>query len=493
MRVFHALLIMPVLLAPVSGCTVNPATGQSQFTAFMSPAEERRVGAQEHPKLVQQFGGEYSDAELKAYIQRVGQAVARYTETPEIPYTFTLLDDELVNAFALPGGYVHITRGLLALASNEAEVAGVLGHETGHVVARHSAERYSQTVAAQLGLGVLGVLGAAAGLPAQTGDLAAYGAQAYLQGYSREQELEADQLGVRYMARAGYDPQAMVSFFRKMDAFTRLQATMAGDPEAASRFSIMASHPKTADRVQQAIQLARATPVANPKEGEAEFLAAIDGMIYGDTPDQGVRRGRDFSHPGLRIAFRAPPGFVMFNSPKQLTGRGPNNTAMVFDSENDRARAQTASMTTYVGQVWGGKLGLQRVEAIQVNGMEGATATTRVRTRDGGVVDLRLAAIREAPGRIYRFLFISPPEVTGRLDASFQATISSFRRLTAAEAQAIKPLRIRIVTVKAGDTPQSMAARMAVDSYPLEHFLVLNGLQPGDSLRPGDKVKIISE
>jgi predicted Zn-dependent protease len=125
--------------------------------------------------------------------------------------------------------------------------------------------------------------------------------------------------------------------------------------------------------------------------------------------------------------------------------------------------------------------------------MEGATATTRVRTRDGGVVDLRLAAIREAPGRIYRFLFISPPEVTGRLDASFQATISSFRRLTAAEAQAIKPLRIRIVTVKAGDTPQSMAARMAVDSYPLEHFLVLNGLQPGDSLRPGDKVKIISE
>lgn len=492
MRKIVSLCLACALIA-VAGCTTNPATGQSAFTAFMSPEDEQRVGREEHPKLVKEFGGAYADAKLAGYVDQVGQALARTTEMPGLAFSFTVLDDEMTNAFALPGGYVHVTRGLLALADNEAEMAGVLAHEIGHVTARHSAQRYSQGVLAQIGAGILGIAGAAAGVPA-AGDLAGFGAQAYLQGYSREQELEADMLGIRYMTRAGYDPQAMASFFRKLDRFTQLQATMAGDPQAAQRFSIMASHPRTGDRVAQAIQLAGMAPAKAARVDEAEFLSRIDGMVFGDSPEQGVRRGRDFAHPRLRIAFRVPPGFVMVNDAKQVTARGPGDSLIAFDAdmrpEVARANLDPAS---YVTRVWGGKLALRDVETFTVNGMPGATATAEVRTRAGAPVDLRLVAVRERPDRLYRFMFLTPTSLTDRLSPEFRDTIKSFRRLSSDEAAAIKPLRLRVVTVRAGDTPERLAAGMPFDSHRTEMFLVLNGLRQGEPLQPGQKVKVITD
>ena len=267
---------------------------------------------QEHPKLVQQFGGSYDTAELSAYVDRVGQSLARFAEVQDVRYSFTVLDDDDINAFALPGGYVHVTRGLLALASNEAELAGVLGHEIGHITARHAAQRYSSATAANLGIGVLSILGTVAGLPPSvteaTGSGLQTGAAIYLQSYSRDQEMEADRLGIRYMTRAGYDPEAMVTFFRKLDAWSRLEAMMAGDPGAAERLDIMASHPRTADRVQQAAQTRRFDAGAGGRTEPGPYLKAIDGLLFGDSPSQGFRRGRDFIHPELRIAFRVPEG-----------------------------------------------------------------------------------------------------------------------------------------------------------------------------------------
>lgn len=485
-------LALCLSLIGVAGCSTNPATGESSFTAFMSPAEERRLGAQEHPKLVRKFGGAYSDPRLQAYVNDVGQRLSRHTEMPDLKYSFTVLDNDLINAFALPGGYVHVTRGLMALASNEAELAGVLAHELGHISARHSAERYSQNVLASIGTTIVGAAGSIVGMP-EAAQVAGFGAGAFLQSYSREQELEADMLGVRYMSRAGYDPEAMASFFKKLDRQAQLEATIVGAPGSTDQFNIMASHPRTGDRIVEAINLASAAPVVDPKLNANAYLAQIDGMVFGDSPNQGIRRGRDFAHPQLRIAFRVPPGFSMTNGENQVLAQGPSGSLMWFDMEPNTELARSAtSMTDYVGRIWGGRLPLGPVETITVDGMDGATGATRIESREEPK-DVRLVAIREPSGRIYRFVFLTPSDLTGALEPEFKRSVYGFRRLTEAEAAAVEPLRVKVVTVEEGDTAESLARQMPFESYRLERFLVLNGLRRDQSIRPGEKVKIIIE
>lgn len=497
MRWILPLVLLFVITVSLPACSTNPATGGSSFTAFMSPEDEKRVGAEEHPKLVQQFGGDYDASELAAYVDRVGQSVARFAEVQDIRYSFTVLDDDDINAFALPGGYVHVTRGLLALASNEAELASVLGHEIGHITARHAAQRYSSATAANLGIGILGIVGIIAGLPPSITQAAGSGLQSgaaiYLQSYSREQELEADRLGMRYMTRAGYDPEAMVTFFRKLDAWSHLEAMTVGDSGAADRFDIMASHPRTADRVQQAAQLAASSRQPGGELGQAPYLKAIDGMLFGDSPKQGFRRGRDFIHPGLRVAFRVPPGFVLKNTPQQVAAIGPRGALIVSDLEQrtDVAR-RVPDMATYLTQVWASKVRLAGVERLSIDGAEAATGVTRLQTRSG-VVDARLLAIRDTPDQIWRFLFIAPPDESQRLQGEFQRTAMSFHRLSPQEAAAAKPWRIDVVTIRAGDTSERLAERMAVGDYRLETFRVLNGLLTGGPLTVGQPVKIVSE
>jgi predicted Zn-dependent protease len=490
MRRTVVLLLLAAATFGAPACTTNPATGESSFTAFLSPEEEKRVGAQEHPKLVKQFGGDYDQANLSAYVDRVGQSLARFSEVKDIRYTFTVLDDDAINAFALPGGYVHVTRGLLALASNEAELASVLGHEIGHVTARHA-------TAANLGIGVLGILGAIAGLPPSLAQAAGSGLQTgaaiYLQSYSRDQELEADRLGIRYMAQAGYDPEAMVTFFRKLDAWSRLEAQTVGDPNAADRFDIMSSHPRTTERVQQAAQIASTARRPGERLDQTAYLKAIDGMVFGDSPDQGFRRGREFIHPRLRIAFRVPPGFVLKNSPQQVVAIGPDGAAILFDTEpREEVARRVPDMTTYLTQVWATKVRLAAVERLSIDGSDSATGATRLQTRNG-VVDARLVAIRGGPDRIWRFVFLAPPDEARRLQSEFQTTARSFRRLSAEEAAAAKPWRIDVVTVQAGDTAERLAERMVVEPYPLETFRVLNGLEGGSRPTPGQPVKIVTQ
>ncbi|MFO1112534.1 MAG: M48 family metalloprotease [Rhodospirillales bacterium] len=491
-----ALLLLAAATLLTPGCSTNPATGQSSFTAFMSPQDEKRVGAEEHPKLVEQFGGTYADASLAAYVSRVGQAVAKHAEIQDVSYTFTVLDDDDINAFALPGGYVHVTRGLLTLASNEAELAGVLGHEIGHVTARHAAQRYSSATAANLGIGILSILGAVAGLPSQIAQAAGSGLQTgaamYLQKYSRDQEMEADRLGIRYMTAAGYDPEAMGTFFRKLDVWTRLEASMTGDGEAVDRFDIMASHPRTGDRVQQATQVAALARKPGEQLDQDAYLKAIDGVLFGDSPAQGFRRGREFIHPQLRIAFTVPPGFVLKNTAQQVVAVGPNGAVVVFDTERRQQIArQVPDMATYLTRAWASNVPLASVGETTINGAEAASGVARLQTRGGGTVIARLVAIRGGPDRIWRFAFLAAPADAQRLQGEFQQTAMSFRLLTAAQAAAVKPWRIDVVTVQAGDTPERLAERMAVDSYRLETFRAINGLDASSRLTPGQQVKIV--
>jgi len=482
-------ILAPMLAALLftGACSTNPATGKQSFTAFMSQADEVRIGAEEHPKMIKAFGGAYTDATLRAYIKRIGLKLARNAETGGLKFTFTILNDDKVNAFAIPGGYVYITRGLLALAENEAEMAGVLAHEIGHVTARHTAERHSTAQATNLGLMVLGALGSAAGLPAGIGQLAGLGAQAALQSYSREQELEADRLGVRYLSRAGYAPQAMTSFFIKMQAHARLERAMAGDKEDAAH-NIMATHPRTANRIAQAIGLEKASGKGRLVMRREQYLNEIDGMVFGDDPDQGVRRGRVFVHPALRIRFEAPPGFVLFNSPRQVIAKGPKKSVMVFDMAKEKSARLARSLKGYIANTWASGLSLSGLQRISINGFDAATASARVRSND-----IRLIALRGGPDRIFRLLFVSPPTMTRRLSEDFRRATYSFRRLSVADADAIKPLRIKVVTVKPGDTPKRLAAGFPFERFQLRWFETLNGLRSGDRLSPGTRAKIVAE
>ncbi|MFQ5776228.1 MAG: M48 family metalloprotease [Kiloniellaceae bacterium] len=481
---FLALIVLAAA-APLTGCATAPATGRTFFTGGMTAADEARLGREEHDKIVPEFGGVYEDPELGAYVASVGALLAKTSETPDLRFTFTVLDTPIVNAFALPGGYVYITRGLLALAGDEAELAGVLAHEIGHVTARHSAERYGQAMAAsiaQLGLGIL--LGGGAVTEA-FGTVSALA----LRSFSREQEHEADLLGIRYLARAGYDPNAMATFLEKLLADSRLAAELRGRPGRADEFNIMQTHPRTADRIALAMREAGVKTVARPMRAREVYLRKIDGLLYGDDPDQGFIRGRRFLHPALRFAFEVPQGFRLFNNSRAVVARGPEGAAIVFD----RARKPSAApMPAYLRQVWAKGVALAEVEAFTVNGMPAATGRTRLDTRRGAR-DVRLVAVRYDAETIYRMMFITPPELTGPLSRALRETTYSFRKLSAAEAAALKPLRLRIHTVRPGETAAKIAARMPFADYRLPRFLVLNGLSQGAALRPGQKVKIVGE
>ncbi len=482
------ILILLVLCAGLmtAGCSTNRATGNQSFTAFMSEEEEKKVGAQEHPKIIKEFGGEYQAEPLQAYVTRVGKALAAVSEVPDLPYTFTILNDEKVNAFALPGGYVYITRGLLALAENEAEMAGVLAHEIGHITARHSAQRHSTNVATNIGLTVLGVLGSAVGVPSGLGQAVSAGAQAVVQGYSREQELEADMLGVRYMTRLGYDPDGMTTFFKKLDAHSKLEAKSAGLDGVSH--NIMSTHPRTTDRIKQAIRLAKTKSIENPISGRDTYLANIDGLVFGDDPSQGVRTGRVFTHPALRITYKVPPDFVLFNSSKNVTAVGPDKAKIIFDMANADAVRKSGSLLNYVRSVWGRNIGLGGLEELEINGMPAATGAGRLNS-----VDVRLIAIDGGKNQIFQFAFITPPQTTAKLSTELQRTTYSFRRLSLTQANAIQPLRVRSVKVKKGDTIASLSQKLPFEKYQTEWFMLINSLTTGQKLVPGQTVKIITQ
>ncbi len=474
-------------LTPLAACETNPATGGSSFTAFMSPQEEVKVGRDEHPKILKEFGGEYDDPKVKAYVNEVGQRLAKTSEMAQLQFTFTVVNSDIVNAFALPGGYVYVTRGLLALASSEAELAGVLGHEIGHVTARHTAQRYSAAVASSVATGLLGAI-----LGSAVGSVSSMGAGALLAGYSRDQELEADTLGVRYLSRTSYDPNAMSSFLAKLQADSALSAELAGQPGKADSFDIMQSHPRTADRVQEAIQAARVqgASVTTPRVGRDDFLAAIDGLYWGGDPESGFIRDRQFIHPALRFRFEAPGGFRLFNSDTQVLARGPNSTYIALTA--DPRNSGTMPMRDYLQNVWARGVQLSALEQIDINGMEAATAVLRTNS-NAGVIERRIIAIRGGPTRVFRLQFLGPPaEMTNRAEEFRKATYS-FRRLTDQEAATLKPLRIRVVSVGASDTQESLARRMAIQDAALRRFQVMNGLQPNDRLAPGTRVKIIAD
>ncbi|MDP6351236.1 MAG: M48 family metalloprotease [Alphaproteobacteria bacterium] len=475
-----------VIVAGVVALAVGgaPVSAQGLLDLFMSPAQEARIGAEQHPKILAEFGGAYDDHGLAAYVDSIGQFLALTSEAPDTRYTFTVLNSGVVNAFALPGGYVYVTRGLLALADNEAELAGVIAHEIGHVAARHGADRMSKGVLANLGLAVLGAVTDSSAVA----EVAQVGALAVIQSYSREDEFEADMLGVRYLSRAGFDPDAMSSFLARLSAHGELEAAIHGRP-ADQGFDFLATHPRTADRTARAIAAANLTAVVDPIVARDIYFGKIDGMLFGDDPAQGMIRGQRFLHPELGFAFEVPRGFILLNGQESVLARGPEGAAIRFDGA---PRQRRVSMVSFLRDQWAPEARLSRLEAIRVNGMEAATAATQAEGQ-GGAVDVRLLAIAFDSRTIYRFLFITPPRLTGQLNEAFRRTAFSFRPLSRNEAAQIRPRRLVIHRVGAGETARALAARQPFAEFGLDRFLVLNGLDPGQPLDPGAVVKLVVE
>lgn len=490
---FWAAAIGALLL---SGCATatSPATGRT-FSTPVSEQQEAQIGRQEHPKILQEFGGAYTEKpELAPYVDSIGQFLASTGERPDVKFTFTVLNSPDVNAFAVPGGYVYVTRGLMALATNEAEFASVVGHEIGHINARHTAERIGQAQQTQIGvLGAVllgGLLGGQTGADLAGGLASQYG-QVRLAGYSQDQEFEADLLGVRYMKRATYDPQASARFLAALRAQTQLEAELAGkDPNLVDDQNMLASHPRTIDRVQRAIAQAGDGAAPNAMLERDIYLSKIDGIMFGDDPNQGVIVGQRFVHPPLRFAFEVPSAYKIINLPDVVAIKGPKGTLGNLSlAQPQPSGSLTAALRNFDPK---GNVVLQGIEPLTINGMEAATGYTRVNTKSGAA-NLRAVYIRHPGGKVYEFVFLALANLGARYDNDFRDIAYSFRQINASEAtQYSKPQRIRVVTVQPGDTIQSLASRMAVADGKEQWFRVLNGLDGGGQLQAGQKVKIVT-
>lgn len=472
-------------LSLLSSCQVTPGTGQSNFN-IMSEEEEAKIGAEAHPDIVGQFGGVYDDPGLQAYVAGIGQRLVAQSETPKAKFRFTILNSTVVNAMALPGGYVYVTRGLMALADDEAELAGVIGHEIGHVTGRHTAQRHSQAVAANVATGLLGAAVSIFTGIGGVGDLAGLAAQAYVQGYSRDQESEADSLGIRYMHKSGWNPDYMATFLGKLRDQARLEAVLAGrSPDVIDEHSMFASHPRLVDRVQEAATLAGKDGPRQGAVGRDSYLSRVDGLLYGDDPSEGVVRGRVFAHGGLNIRFEVPQGFRLVNGAKAVTALHPDGSVIQFDMGPEAH----GDMTNYLQSQWAKGARLAGIEAVTINGMAAATGLTRLNTKKGAM-DARLLAVKDGKS-VFRLLFLTSPQVTAQHAEEQRRTGHSLRHLTDAERGAIRPLRIKVVTVRSGDTADKLADRMAYDDHKVERFRTLNGLADGKDVTPGQKVKLV--
>jgi predicted Zn-dependent protease len=445
---------------------------------------ERQLGAEQHPQILGEFGGSYEGDEA-GYVAAVGERVAAAAGLPR-QCTFTLVNTDVVNAFAVPGCYIYVTRGLLGIVNSEAELASILAHEAGHIVADHSERQQKRSLWRSLGVYAVGLVTGSENLTRIAGRAAAL----FTLRYSRKQEYEADDLGIATMAKAGYDPYAAGDMFGALARNERFVAQTSGRDEASSIPEWSRTHPLTENRIGRARETAAATGFAEDAlpEKKAPFLDTVDGLLYGDDPEQGFVVGRHFAHPMLRIAFTAPPGFTLTNSPAAILIEGPDGLRGEFGG----GRLPADGLETYVSALiarllQGAAAEIGPPARTLINGVPAIIVAVRAAT-EAGAIELSIAAYDGGDGRAHHFIMISPP--TAAADVAITELFRSFRLLSPQQAAALRPRIIEVVAAGPRDTPASLAARMATD-HKLAHFLMLNGRTTDAPLRAGERVKIV--
>ncbi|SFM04017.1 Putative Zn-dependent protease [Bradyrhizobium sp. NFR13] len=437
-----------------------------------TPAAEK-----EHERILASYGGAYDDPRLEALITKTVDRLVAASERPDLAYKVTILNSGAVNAFALPTGQLYVTRGLIALASDTSEISSVLSHEMAHVLAKHASIREEQARQASIVTRVVTDMGSDPDLTA----LALAKSKLTMASFSRAQEFEADGIGVGISARAKFDPYGASRFLAAMERNAALKASRTPlDPRAQD---FLSSHPATPERVQNA--QANARQYSSPDGGERDretYLTAIDGIVYGEDPSEGFVRGRRFLHPKLGFTFQAPEAFTLDNTAQAVIGvREGGNQAMRFDVVRVPSEQ---TLSDYLNSGWMENVDKATTEELTINGFPAASAVAR-----GDQWQFRVYALRFGSD-VYRFIFAAKQKST-ESERNARETVNSFRRLTLAEIQAARPLRIKVITVQPGDTVESLSHRMSGVDRPLERFRVLNGLENNASVKARDRVKIV--
>lgn len=460
-------------------CATNPATGRRQFN-ILSDSSEVALGKEADGQVRQEMGL-YDDQAWQDYVTRVGQAMARQSHRPELPWSFAVVDASAINAFALPGGYIYLTRGILPFLKNEAEMANVLGHEIAHVTAKHGATAYStqQVVGGALGVGRI---------LAPQDKQALFAAAEMSLGllflkHGRDAEFEADKLGVGYAAATGWNPSGMAGMLQTLGRLSEASGSSRGVP------NFLSTHPLPADRVQRVEEIAAAARTSSSTRVNAdEFARRLDGLVYGDSREQGILRGRDFMHPILRFALRFPDQWQVSNGAAQVAAQpeGVDTMAVMLEmvdgggqspAQAGRARMASAQMT----EVQGG--------STTVNGLPAFVGVFR-----GGAGNeaftARVAYISHG-GRLYQIAGLATDAAFSQADGVFRDTIGSFRGLSQAEADRVQPARIDFHTARSGDTWESLAQSLSRGAISASALAIMNGADPSSRPAVGTRLRVV--
>lgn len=468
-------LISLLFFVTLTGCSTNPVTGK-QNVVLMSQEQEIALGKQSHQQILKQYEV-YNDPKLQAVVSRVGQALAAQSHRQGLKFTFTVLDSPEINAFALPGGYIYITRGIIAYLNSEQELAGVIGHEIGHVTARHGVRQHT----AQTASSILGVALAVLTNNQSLAQTSGYIGSALISGYGRKHELEADRLGAEYLARINYDPETMldvIGVLKNQELFANEAAKSKGEQPRQGYHGLFSSHPANDQRLQEVIQAAKRFQTENPKSIDPKaFLNLSNGMAYGDSQAQGIIKKNDFYHLDLDLHIRFPQGWQLMNQPSHLLSISPDKKQLIQFALGEKATVKP-------------RLFLQKafpsLRSGESRGRDTYAGVTALKT-PWGQRDSRVAAVQHKDN-MYVFLGLGEGKVP---NDRFFNTIGSLGKLTRNEKILAQGKKLKIIRARSGDTFAKLARRSNLDEFQISRLRLLNGLYPKGEPTPGKLIKIV--
>ena len=489
-----ALMLSGALLAGCGSAVNNPVTGQAE-RSVMSEAAEIAEGRKSHAQVLQEYGV-LQNPRVQAYVNDIGQRLARQSQRANLQWTFTVLDSPEINAFALPGGYVYITRGIMVYLDSEADLAGVVGHEIGHVTARHGAQRATRQQDAGLGVLAASILGAVlesqgvGGAGRVASDLSQTVAAGYVSRYGREQELQADGLGAEYLSRIRFDPRNMVdviNVLKNQDRFAADLARSQGRPAPAQN-SWLSSHPSSDQRLDAITRLASQykTGAAYNDEGRARYQQILDGMAFGESAEQGLTRGRNFYHTSLGFALTASEGWRIQNEADQITLVNSAGDAglVVKMAPPDAGRTHDEIIRKLINPTSG------RAERAQINGLGATRFTGTVVGKNGQPQNTELTLITSSQGAVFLFIHAAKDANTlQRNRPQMLETENTFRTMTAADRSAARPWMVRSVLMPRGGFAE--LARISPLANPELQLRLINGVYPAGDIQPGIAVKTV--
>lgn len=485
--------ILPMLVAGaalvscLTSCSTNPVTGSPDLV-FQSEAGEIKRSKEVHPMLLQQFGGVYDDQQVQAYVNEVGQRAAKVGHRPELQYTFTVLDSEDINAFTTGGGYVYITRGIMNYLNSEAELTAVLGHEIGHITARHPVRQQSKSTLAGIGAAAVGIFTGSGDLAG----LANYAGAALISGYGRDQELEADRLGAEYLVKEGYAPEHMIDVVRLLKNQELFEIQRAREEKRKPRVyhGVFASHPDNDQRLSEVVKAADKLEgaVDNKDPDRERYLKVVEGLPVGASRAQGVLKGNRFYHAHLGLTIAFPNGWNVDNGADRLTAVSAQKDSML------QMQTQAPPPNTGPREFLSRMLARQsagQAEPIEVNGLQGYTTIVRAAPTELGIVPVRYAVIYYN-NLAYVFAGASKGSTgTPAADPLFMSTIKTFRRIKQTEFPLAEPYKIKVIRATETTRIADLAKNSPLQKYAAEQLRLLNDLYPDKEPKPGQLIKIV--